>query len=90
MSKTVEAEGEHLEVARGYVFIHTKILLDDFETALSQLDKEFVENHTLFERAQSRLQWAGIDRAGWRGESESNGIVIRTTPPAPIWFIEEL
>ena len=82
MSKTGEARGEHLEELCGCVFVHTKELLAHFENALIQLESEFNTNPDLFQRAESRLQWAYIPWSRWKG-----GHVLTTQPP-PIEFIQ--
>jgi len=82
MSKTAEARGEHLEEFCGCVFVHTKELLAHFENALIQLESEFNTNPVLFQRAESRLQWAYIPWSRWKG-----GHVLTTQPP-PIEFIQ--
>lgn len=83
MSKTDDAQGEHLEEDNGYVFVHTVRLLEDFKSAIGRLDVEFQTNTTLLQRAESRLEWDYINQPGWRGGA------VRTTPPPGIRFVRE-
>jgi hypothetical protein len=81
MSKTVEARAEHLEEYKGFLFIHTGRLLEDFKTALEQFDGELQTDDNLLQQAESRLGRDYITPKEWR-----RGVAV-TTPPA-IWFVQ--
>jgi len=83
MSKTDDARGEHLEVSHDHVFVQTALLLLDFKTAVEHLEAEFRTDSSLLERAESRLEWAEIQRSGWRDGGPP------TTPPPGIHFVAE-
>lgn len=83
MSKTDDARGEHLEQDRGFVFIHTVRLLEDFKSAINKLEAKFQMDATLLQRAESRLVWDSINEHGWRGGG------VMPTPPPGIRFVRE-
>jgi hypothetical protein len=83
MSKIEDARGKHLESVRGYLFIHTKRLLEDFKNAFHQLEQEMRTCTVLLQRAESRLERADIAPAPWRYET------VYATPPGPISFVQE-
>lgn len=82
MSKTEDAQGQHLEDFEGYLFVHTKKLLEHFETAVAKLETEFRTDADLLARAESRLHRAYIP---W---SRIKGRQILTTQPPPVEFIQ--
>ena len=82
MSKTEDAQGEHLERERGYVFLHTGRLLQDFKGAISRLETDLRTDGALLEQTESRLEWDAIAQPGWRGGE------VKTTPPPGIRFVK--
>lgn len=83
LSKQEEARSDHLERERGFVFIHTGKLLEDFKAALNKLETEYQVDGSLLERAESRLRWDSINERGWRGGG------VMPTPPPGIEFVQE-
>lgn len=75
MSKREEAWAEHLQKEHGFLFLHTKTLLEDFRTSVDQLEQEVRRDAALLGRMESRLEWGCIDP--WR-----NVRATSTSPPA--------
>jgi hypothetical protein len=83
MSKTDEAQGQHLEIYNGYIFIHTPTLLTDFKSSLMKLESTLQNNPAILSAAESRFNSHYIPPGEWRNSRE-----IRSTPPPGISFIE--
>jgi hypothetical protein len=80
MSKTSDAGGLHLEECNGYLFVHTKELLQDFEAEVTRLENELKNDPSLLRQAESRLRWSPIPSLAWQE--------YPTTKPAPVQFVE--
>ena len=87
MSKTRAVEGKHLEEFEGYLFVHTRKLLEDFEGAVTKLEMEFKSDAALLERAESRLRRSYIPWTRWKGRAGYLAYLAHTQP-ADVEFIE--
>lgn len=81
MSKLDESRAVHLEVEGDLVFIHTRVMLDDFTRALAKLEDDFRRDNALLAQADSRLTWGTLNNPSWTRS-------YQTTPPPGPCFIK--